>query len=323
MRKQSFPAEVKTLYFGGGTPSLLTQQQLEAILGAMGRLPSLEEFTLEVNPEDVTADHLSFWRAAGINRLSIGIQAFDDDMLKWMNRKHTALEAKQSVAMARQAGFENLTIDLIFGLPGQDKPHWQKMLHQALDMEVPHLSLYGLTIEERTVLHKQMKEGRVREAEDSDELFLMAHEVLTNAGYEHYEISNYSLPGYRSRHNSAYWQGSDYVGIGPSAHGLSRITRYWNVRSNTAYVQALSKDILPEEREEREGQSRWNEWVMVRLRTMEGLPLHMLTADQKTQVRSALKSISSGWYMEQNDRISLTPEGMLWCDRIASEMMMV
>lgn len=266
---------IETLYFGGGTPSLLSVEQLAGLKRHAEELfdcRALGEVTLEANPDDLTPAYLEGLHRAGFNRLSIGIQSFDDGELRWMNRRHTALKGEEAVREARKAGFENLTIDLIFGVPGYGAEVLQRSLERALALEVEHISAYHLTIEPDTALGRRQARGELRPVAEqvSEEEYRLVHESLTRAGYEHYEISNYARKGFRARHNSAYWQGVEYLGIGPAAHSFDGESRRWSLDTVESYA---SGEPFRFEQESLSPRDRLNEYLMTHLRTAEGISL--------------------------------------------------
>ena len=264
---------VTTRYFGGGTPSLCTPEAIRGLLDHAARLfdcSGAEETTLEANPDDLTPAYLDGLRDAGIDRLSIGVQSFDDDCLKLMNRRHTAAQAAEAVRAAQRAGFGNLTVDLIFGVPGFGGDTLRRSLDAALSLGVQHISAYHLTVEPDTAFGRRAARGEFRAVDEqiSETEFLTVHHTLTEAGFEHYEVSNFALPGFRARHNAAYWHGVKYLGIGPAAHSFDGRERHWNVASVTEYIGGT-----PAEAETLTDRDRFNEYVMTRLRTAEGIDL--------------------------------------------------
>lgn len=270
--------EVRTVYFGGGTPSLLTKAELLGLLEVIRaevNLAAGAEITLEANPDDLSLELLAIWRRAGINRLSIGVQSFHQRDLDWMNRAHSAVEAKRGIEWVREAGFENFSIDLIYGTPGLSDAAWLENIEQALAFGVPHLSCYALTVEEKTALAHMVKMERMPDTdpEQQSRQFLILMEAMRAAGYEQYEISNFALPGWRSRHNSSYWRGDVYLGVGPGAHSFDGRIRRWNVSNNALYIKALQGDGGFYEQEELTEENRRHEYIMTSLRTAEGLEL--------------------------------------------------
>lgn len=267
---------IRTRYFGGGTPSLCTPQQIKQLIDTSSQLfdcSQVIETTLEANPDDLHEDYLEALLSIGIDRLSIGIQSFDDGCLKLMNRRHTALQAEQAICRAQQVGFKNLTIDLIFGVPGFGGESFERSIDKALALGVQHISAYLLTIEPRTRFGVMAARGELTECDEAtcEAEYMLLHERLTAAGYEHYEISNYALPGYRARHNSSYWDGTPYLGIGPAAHSFDGVSRQWNASSVDRYLEGQ----VPE-REELTRENQIDELLMTRLRTAEGLDLRAM-----------------------------------------------
>jgi oxygen-independent coproporphyrinogen III oxidase len=267
---------IETIYFGGGTPSLLKTEQINSILETASRLYTIlpgAEITLEANPDDITSANALSWKAMGINRFSIGIQSFADKHLQWMNRAHDAHQSRQCIDVIQQAGFSNFSIDLIYGTPGQTQEDWIQDLSTALALNIPHLSCYAMTVEEGTALHSmiaQHKKEKVSEEEQAARFEALVNMMESN-GYLHYEISNFALPGKESRHNSAYWEGKTYLGFGPSAHSFQRGTRSWNVSNNAAYLRGIdaaqpvfTEEILTET-------NMLNEYIMTALRASKGI----------------------------------------------------
>lgn len=321
--------EIETVYFGGGTPSFLPLKSLESTIGCLRRAfvpDKTREITLEANPNNVSADNLAAWRSMGINRLSIGVQSFSDEELKFLTRNHTAQMASSSVRMAREAGFENMTMDLIFGVPGQTPSSWRDHLRHAVELGCPHISVYNLTVEEGTYLHKMQTRRRLPERDEETELrmYLDAIDILGHAGYEHYEISNYARPGFRSLHNTAYWTGRPYLGLGPSAHSYDGQSRWWNVSDVREYVSTLQvAGRLPvEDRETIDMARRCVEIIFLGLRRCEGFSISELEElggwnfDEK--FRQSLEKTTTYWIRE-NNRLRLTAEGSFLCNRISAE----
>lgn len=268
--------QIESVYFGGGTPSLLSEYDIRSFMEAIGSSYDLSdevEVTLEANPDDLDIKSLKALKAAGVNRLSIGIQSFFDEDLQWMNRSHTGDQAHQSISKARDIGFENISIDLIYGLPGNSMQKWQDNLHEFLEYDLAHLSCYALTIEKGTVFGNWLKKGKMEETPDKEmetQFFLM-HETLVKAGYEHYEISNLGKKGFEAVHNSNYWKGIPYLGVGPSAHSFDGSSRQWNISNNATYLNALNGEGAYFEREALDANTRFNELVMLGLRTHWGI----------------------------------------------------
>ncbi|MBK8087352.1 MAG: radical SAM family heme chaperone HemW [Chitinophagaceae bacterium] len=321
---------IETIYFGGGTPSLLSNEEVKSILNKVheqfGVVPDAE-ITLEANPDDVTDEKLAVWKAAGINRLSIGIQSLFDEDLQWMNRAHTANDAKQVIQKARAAGFDNFTVDLIYGTPGLTDDKWKQNMNWVLQQNITHLSCYALTVEEKTPLDKQIRLHQKVDVdpEQQSRQFIMLMETMKLAGFEHYEISNFAKPGHRSKHNSSYWHGTHYLGFGPSAHSFNGNSRQWNVANNQQYIQSLQQNSIPFEKEELSSVQQLNEYIMTSLRLMEGCDLNLVQEKfgEKYAVQLKAESISfvnKSWLMEADNYLVLTGEGKLFADKIAAEL---
>jgi oxygen-independent coproporphyrinogen-3 oxidase len=328
---RSYLAEtISTIYFGGGTPSLLSKEALGGILGAISGLYTVDadaEITLESNPDDISDDNILAWKEAGINRLSIGIQSFFEEDLRWMNRAHDAQQALDAVKKARQGGFSNITIDLIYGTPHLTDEGWLQNIETALALNVPHLSCYALTVEPKTALAKMISTNRTEDVDADKQArhFSLLTERLAAAGFEHYEISNFARPGFRSRHNSSYWQGKPYIGLGPSAHSFNGESRRWNIANNSLYLTAIGKGELPFEEEILTGTQRLNERIMISLRTMEGISLGMVAAEFGAErltdlLASAQKHMRHGHLVLTDDHLKLTPEGKFLADGIAADL---
>ena len=285
------------------------------------------EITLEANPDDVNDDKLKGWKQLGINRLSIGIQSLFEEDLRWMNRAHTADEAKQVISKARAVGFDSFTVDLIYGTPGLTDEKWLYNLHWVLQQNINHLSCYALTVEEKTPLDKQIRQHQKQDVdpEQQSRQFLLLMDHLQQAGFEHYEISNFAKPGYRSKHNSSYWKGVHYLGLGPSAHSFNGSSRQWNVANNQLYIQSLKQGTISFEKEERTATQQLNEYIMTGLRLMEGCDLNYISqkfgSDKSIQLQTEAASYESkGLLITTNDHLILTKEGKLFADSIASDL---
>jgi oxygen-independent coproporphyrinogen-3 oxidase len=321
---------IETIYFGGGTPSLLESDEIKAIMDALQvnyLISSDTECTLEANPDDITTSGVKAWMQAGINRLSLGVQSFDDAELGWMNRAHAASQSLQSIDEIQEAGMQNFSVDLIFGSPLQSQDSLEKNTQLITSKKIKHISCYALTVEPRTVLFQQVKKGQTAdtnpEQQANDFLFLMNY--LQDAGYEHYEISNYALPGYRSKHNSSYWQGLPYLGLGPSAHGYDGINkRRWNIANNSSYIHELLNNRLPFEEETLEPVQQLNEYIMTALRTAEGISLERVSNKFGDTKAEALKNKVSGLNPESisvnQGKIILSNAGKLFADGLASSL---
>jgi oxygen-independent coproporphyrinogen-3 oxidase len=322
---------VGTVYLGGGTPSLLSPADLNAILDGLRELFILgpdPEITLEANPDDMTdRQRLKAWRSAGVNRLSIGIQSFFDDDLRWMNRAHDAVQATEAIRLAKEEGFDNMSIDLIYGGPTLPDNHWQRNVAEAIRWEIPHLSCYALTVEPRTALDQLIRRHKRTDVSPDDQArqLLQLMDWMDQAGYEHYEISNFALPGHRSRHNSAYWEGVPYLGLGPSAHSYDGQSREWNIANNARYLSALAGGTLPvAEKELLTPLQKLNEYIMIALRTKEGIDLARIAGIFGESAAKEIEERSRRYVQEEKmqagDRLFLTNKGKLLADGIAADL---
>jgi oxygen-independent coproporphyrinogen-3 oxidase len=327
------PAEremISTLYFGGGTPSILDIDDLKMIFDTLHSrfvFANDIEITLEANPDDITDVKLKEWKAAGINRLSVGIQSFLEEELKWMNRAHNAAESLICIDNIKAAGFTNYSADLIYGSPLLNDDAWKKNVQTIIEKDIPHISCYALTVEPKTALDKMiaLKKKAPVDAERQAQQFLLLMEWMAAAGYEHYEISNFAKQGSRSKHNSSYWSGATYYGFGPSAHSFDGKRRRWNVASNSLYIQSLKKNLLPFEEEILTGTQQLNEYIMTALRTMEGISTkHISTkfGEEKSEkiINASTKYKRTGKLRIENGKIILTAEGKLFADGIAADL---
>lgn len=328
---------IETIYFGGGTPSLCTEAELKTMLAAICQTYTVvpdAEITFETNPDDITLPQLEMWQRNGINRLSIGVQSFFEEDLQWMNRAHNAQQAINGLQLAITR-FDNITIDLIYGTPGLTHEKWQQNVQQAIALGIPHLSCYALTVEPKTPLDKQIRRHQKANVDLSlqSEQFLLLMQWSKEAGYEHYEISNFAKPGFRSKHNSSYWQGKNYWGFGPSAHSFNGSSRWWNVANNTQYIQAITHYQPAFEIETLTPEQQVNEFIMIALRTMEGLSLVTVTekwpqllVDNKsiepstTILAAAQPHIKNGYIIYHNNHLQLTNRGKLLADGITSDL---
>mgnify|MGYP001598456579 FL=1 len=321
---------IETIYFGGGTPSLISGNDINFIIEAVKRnfkISENPEITLEANPDDITLEKLNDWKNAGINRLSIGIQSFIEKDLKWMNRVHDAAQAFNCIQLARHAGFQNFSIDLIFGTPGLSDNEWEKNIQTGIDLNIPHIACYALTVEPKTILNK-MIQSKKKENIDTDiqaEQYLTLMKLLNGAGYEHYEISNFAKPRFRSRHNSSYWQGKNYIGIGPSAHSYNGEMRLWNKANNAIYTRSIDENIIPFEKENLTQSQVLNEYIMTSLRTIEGMDLDFIenkfSIDQRKRIESITKKeIESEKVFFRDNKIILTNTWKLFADGIAVKL---
>ncbi|HYG04406.1 MAG TPA: radical SAM family heme chaperone HemW [Chryseosolibacter sp.] len=324
---------LETIYLGGGTPSLLSSTNLERIMQSIRlHYPAKEviEATCEANPDDLTKENLYVLKQLGFNRLSIGIQTFNDDILQFLNRAHSSKVAINSYMDAREAGFANISVDLIYALPGQSEADWIRNVNMCLDLHPEHISAYSLTIEEKTVFGKWVKAGRLKAPPDS----VAAHhlemlvEKLTNAGYEHYEVSNFAKPGYFSKHNSNYWRQQKYIGVGPSAHSYNGTSRQYNISNNALYIKALLENKIPAEKELLTRNDQVNEFIMTSLRTQWGcdhtqlkeLYSYDILAENSDYISDLISNEMAFW---QNGSLTLTRKGILLADKIASDLFLI
>ena len=325
---------VGTVYLGGGTPSLLDPVQLGAILDRLREvfvLESAAEITMEANPDDMTDSRMvQRWRKAGVNRLSIGIQSFFGEDLQWMNRAHNAVQAMECIRMAQGEGFDNISIDLIYGGPTLPDDHWKKNVDQAIALGIPHLSCYALTVEPRTALDKLIRTHKRQDVSPDDQArqFILLMDWMERAGFEHYEISNFALPGRRSRHNSSYWRGETYLGLGPSAHSYDGVSREWNISNNQLYIKSLlaigSKISAITEKEILTPVQQLNEYIMLSLRTMEGSDLGYVAEKFGSEIAEELEKRAQRYVQEgkmtNEGKLSLTRVGRLLADGIAANL---
>ena len=330
LRKDEFRNQVvETIYFGGGTPSLLSIEALQMLLDVVYKnykVSKNPEITLEANPDDLTEGKLIAFSQSPINRLSIGIQSFFGDDLKLMNRAHNSEEAKRCLSMATQY-FDNISIDLIYGIPGMSNEHWIQNIETALAFNIPHISCYALTVEPRTALASFIKKGIIKNVDDdlAQEQFHIIIDKLEAAGFIHYELSNFGKPEYFSRNNSAYWQGKPYLGIGPSAHSFDGKHRGWNVRNNSKYINSLEKNVVPIEIETLSITDKYNEYVMTGLRTVWGVSLEKVEQDFGNSYKTYLLEQSEKHIIEhllylEDGKLLVTKKGQFLSDGIASDL---
>ncbi|HNR09328.1 MAG TPA: radical SAM family heme chaperone HemW [Saprospiraceae bacterium] len=326
-RKTFLPGRrISTIYFGGGTPSLLRAGQIKSLISdiqAWYEVDPEPEVTLEANPDDLNPLYLHQVREAGINRLSIGVQSFFDEDLKFMRRAHHSRQALDSIRMSREAGFENITIDLIYGIPGSSMDQWRQNLFQAFELEVPHLSCYALTVEPRTILSDWIKKGKaaVPEEEETIRQFEFLMEEAERRGWRHYEISNFAKAGFESRHNSSYWEGTEYLGIGPSAHSYREGERQWNVANNHLYLKALAEGLPHYESEQLSRENIYNEYILTRIRTAAGLDLFSVPESFRAHlVRCADKHLQQGHLEQEGNFYRLTRKGKFIADRVTVDL---
>jgi len=275
LQKKYLNGKIETLYFGGGTPSLLSTEAIQTIYHKIKDSFDLSnnlEFTLEANPDDLTASQAQDWLNIGVNRLSIGIQSFQPHSLAWMNRAHSVQQSHQAILNAKKAGFTNMSVDLIYGTPQLSDHDLAEDLEILLSYDIPHISCYALTVEEKTVLYSKIQNKHLQDVDAAQQAkqFEYIMQILANAGWEHYEISNFSKPNCRSKHNSNYWNGVPYLGLGPAAHSFNIHSRQWNVANNQLYFQSIKNNSVPFEMETLDTITQFNEYMMISLRQMEG-----------------------------------------------------
>ena len=321
---------VETIYFGGGTPSLLKSADISLLLNTIHqyfKVSNDAEITLEANPDDIDPHIVREWKNLGINRLSVGIQSFQESDLQWMGRAHNALQARDCIQQAQEAGITNLSIDLIYGGPTLPHENWKLNLKTAIDLGVPHLSCYALTVEPKTALALKINRRELPEIDTQHqaEQFEMLQSITGEAGYKQYEISNFALPGKRSKHNSSYWSGAHYLGLGPSAHSYNGKSRQWNISNNSLYIQSIKKGEIPFEIEELSTAQQINEYIMTALRTVEGISAERLNIIGQKEifvplVAEAQKFIQQGLMECSNEHLRITPAGKFMADGIAAEL---
>lgn len=322
-------ATIETIYFGGGTPSILSTQEINRLIEAVYsnfKVVDHPEITLEANPDDLSEDKIIELSKSAINRLSIGVQSFFEHDLKLMNRAHNSLEAKASIALATQY-FKNISVDLIYGIPDCTNEQWRENIQTALSFNVPHISSYALTVEPKTALASFIKKGIIKNVNDekAEEQFLILIDELEKADFVHYETSNFGKKGFFSKNNTAYWQGKSYLGIGPSAHSFDGKQRSWNVRNNAKYIKSIQQNLLPLERETLSNTDRYNEYIMTGLRTIWGISLKKVFTDFGNTYLQYLEKQSKKYidqellYIE-NGILRTTQKGKFLSDGIASDL---
>ena len=322
--------EIETIYLGGGTPSILFSSELHSILDAIHKNFSVKagaEVTLEANPDDLTSAKLGAFRSEGVNRLSIGIQSFDDVILKSLNRAHDGQMAKACVHLAREAGFDNISVDLIYAIPEQADKDWRRNIEEVLQLQPQHISSYSLTIEEKTVFGKWARQGKMKAVDDdiaAAQLNILV-DTLEKNQYEQYEVSNFSRPGFQSLHNSNYWRNKNYLGIGPSAHSYNGSSRQWNIGNNHLYLQSILQEKIPSTMEILRREDKINEYLLTTLRTSWGTDLNVLrqhfSYDLSIQHKDYLQSLFERKFATlENDALRLTKAGKLLADKIASDL---
>ena len=330
MRKKEFANQmVETIYFGGGTPSRLQIADLKLQMDSIYenyKVIQHPEITLEANPDDLSEEYLIELSKIGINRLSIGIQSFFEEDLKMMNRAHNSAEAKKCLEIATRY-FDNISLDLIYGVPGMSNEKWQHNIETALSFGIPHISSYALTVEPKTALKKLIQTGEIAEPKDevASEHFMILVETLENNGFVHYELSNFGKPDFFSKNNSAYWLGKKYIGIGPSAHSYDGISRSWNIANNALYLKSIQNNELPAETEKLSVEDRYNEYIMTGLRTIWGVSLDRIASEFGQNfldylLKQAQKFLNDDLLFIENNILKPTPKGKFLTDGIASDL---
>jgi oxygen-independent coproporphyrinogen III oxidase len=329
-RAASKSVQVETIYFGGGTPSVLSASEIKSLLAVISKhyvVSDKAEITIEANPEDIDAQKVTKWIESGINRVSLGVQSFDDADLSWMNRGHTAEQSINAVKLLQQNGIHNISLDLIFGLPNQTIDNWKLSLEKLINLDVQHVSLYNLTVEPKTALAHQVKMLKVEVAKDilSAEQFALGQEILSNAGFEQYEISNYAKSGYVSKHNSSYWRSVHYIGVGPSAHSFDGKTRRWNIANNQSYMNSIERGLSYWESEELSNKERFNEYILTGLRSKWGCNLAYIKSEFGLDLilnKEIEKQIKLKTVLVHEGTLMLTKNGMLVADYISLKLFM-
>ena len=318
---------IETIYFGGGTPSLLDADEIKSILDAIYHIHpniNLQELTLEANPDDLTVEkvsELSSLRPYGLNRLSIGVQSFHEADLIYMNRAHSASEALDAIKRVQDVGFDNVTIDLIYGTPTMSDEMWMKNILSAFALGIPHISSYALTVEPKTYLDKYIKTGRSKPVDEVQTVrqFDILMSKMAEHGYDQYEISNYAKPGHYAIHNTNYWRGKKYLGLGPSAHSYNGVSRSWNVANNQNYIKGINESVVPAEVEHLTRTQQTNEYIMTSLRTMWGMNISDVRL-RIVDIFNTLNNINPTFYTLDDNTLKLTQKGKHYADRIAAEL---
>jgi oxygen-independent coproporphyrinogen III oxidase len=321
---------IETIYFGGGTPSILTPREIHALLEKIQSFYKIDqrpEISIEINPDDITTDYLKELKTLGINRLSIGIQSFSDYWLNWMNRRHDARQALQSIELSILAGFANISIDMIYGLPGYGTDEWASHLEKAFKSGIQHLSAYHLTLEDKTIYARQVKRGLLEMPDEPAglEQFELLMDMAEKKGFEHYEISNFCTPGFYSRHNTSYWFLKPYLGIGPSANSFNGRSRQWNIRNNTGYINSIKKGVIPFGSEELDKAKKYNELILTSLRTMWGIDPSIIEKEFGAWLyeyfnREADILVGGGKLERWQNRLRLSKKGKFFADGIIAQL---
>lgn len=331
-RREARDEKLETIYLGGGTPSQLTVEQLKQLFLIIDKVYGVEqvkEVTIECNPDDITEDYATKISQLPVNRVSMGAQTFDDHRLHFLHRRHTASQVPEAIRRLREVGITNISIDLMYGFPGETLDDWRRDIEAALTLNVEHLSAYCLMVEEGTALYKQMRNEKKEVRNDSTEelerqMYELLIDRLTTAGYEHYEISNFARPGFRSHHNSSYWQDVPYVGIGAAAHSYDGHQRSWNVSDISQYIKGIENGLPVFESEDLDADTRYNDRITVALRTCEGLRLDELSKRHRDYLlRSASRYVDDGLLQLTNTHMRLTRRGLFVSDMVMSDLMLV
>ena len=324
---------IYTIYLGGGTPSILKQKELMQLFDVIYQNFSVAidaEITLEANPDDLDAQKIKELGQTPVNRFSIGVQSFQDTDLQFMNRAHSAEEALESIKRLQDSGWENITIDLMYGTPTLSDKEWQQNMQTAINLNIPHISAYALTVEENTALHHFIEHKKCTpiEEEKSVRQFIQLMDTLEKVGFIQYEISNFAQKGFYSQHNSNYWKGENYLGLGPSAHSFNGTLRQWNISNNIRYIQQISQGLVPAETEEINVKQRYNEYILTSLRTIWGVNTkfvksHFSINYERFLINSAQKWINSDHLLRNNELLTLSNKGILMADYISSDLLWV
>ena len=322
--------KVSTIYFGGGTPSMLSVSEISSILNKINQLFLIEkeaEITLEANPDDLTLEKIAELKNSPVNRISVGIQSFNDEDLKYLNRKHNSEQAKKSIFRLKEFGFENIGIDLIYGIPTLTEKKWEQNLDNFFSMEIPHLSAYSLTIEKKTILDNLIKKGKTENVSESQSIehFKYLLNRMEENNFVHYEISNFSLSGRHSKHNSIYWTGGKYLGLGPSAHSFNGNSRQWNVANLSKYIQSINNGVIPAEIEILNTDQKYNEYIMTSLRTILGCNKNFIKENFGEKyldhfIKLSKKYLKNRTLILKDDKYVLSKSGKLFADGIASDL---
>lgn len=333
LRKNYIREPFSTIYLGGGTPSLLDEAELTKLFLYINNVYDVDrnaEITMECNPDDITPEFTNMLSRLPINRVSMGAQTFADSRLRLLHRRHNSDEVKHAVKLLREAGIKNISIDLMFGFPDESLSQWKEDISAAMALNVEHISAYSLMYEEDTPLWKMLDTGKVKEIDEELSLTMFKELVcqLTDAGYEHYEISNFARPGYRSRHNSSYWHQVPYIGLGAAAHSFDLNSRQWNVADLKLYIEEINNGIIPMEREELDNDTTFNDIITTALRTSDGIDLNAMETRlgkryRNTLISAACKHIEQGLLEIRHDRLRLTAEGIFISDMVMSDLMIV